>query len=238
LANQHRYGLRWVRSLSGAEQPQILRFPVSDTYQATTIVGAGTNVNLNVGDPVKLGEDGCIKLVQAGQDQDGGANTDSDDYIFGVIAGFERTWNESQGVPEQKSYVPGGTDYAGGIGGDQAPIALVIPAAGNVFEIDADAALATPTKAGALAQVGRTGRIVYSVLSSGVVGAPKANPLLDISVVEAGAGGADQNQLVVVGLGAKGDAMDFTATNVTFQVMATAVQLHPAPDTVYGANVE
>ena len=234
MANNHRYGLRFVKSLGGGgEVPQILRFPISDDYQATTIVAAGTNVNLNVGDPVKLKADGCVALVQAGED-DTGANADSDDYIFGVIAGFERTLSSSGDV-EQRSHLTGATSYAGGIGGDLAPLALVIPAAGNVFEIDASAVLGTPTKSGALAQVGQTKSFVYSVITSGVVGAPKANPLLDMTTLAE----TVQGQLVIVGIGAMGDAMDFAATNVTFQVMATALQLAqrgPAAD--FGATSE
>lgn len=234
MPNSHRYGLRFSRSLSGGgEVPQVLRFPISDDYQASTIVGAGTSVNLNVGDPVKLKADGCVALVQAGED-DSGANADSDDYIFGVIAGFERT-KSSNGDIEQRSFQAGAVSYDGGIGGDNAPIALVIPAAGNVFEIDASAVLGTPTKSGALAQVGQTKSFVYSVITSGVVGAPKANPLLDMTTLAE----TVQGQLVIVGIGSKGDAMDFTATNVTFEVMATALQLAqrgPAAD--FGATSE
>lgn len=227
--------MRWVRSISGAETPTTFEFPVSDDYQAATVVGAGTNVNLNIGDPVKLGEDGCIKLTQQGQDESG-ANTDSDDLIFGVIAGFKRTVDGNNAV-RPGSYLDGATSHAG-IATDGAPIALVIPAAGNIFELDADAVLATPTKAGAMALIGRTASVEYSVLTAGV-GQPKANPLIDISVAEGGAGGAAQGQLVIVGLGQLGDAMDFTATNVTFQVMASYLDLAQQADpAIFGSNVE
>jgi len=227
--------MRWVRSLTGADTPTTLRFPVSDDYQAATVVGGGTNVNLNVGDPVKLGEDGCVKLVQTGQDSSG-VNTDSDDFIFGVIAGFESIV-DATGKTRPGSFLAGATSH-GGIASSTAPIALVIPAAGNIFELDADAVLATPTKAGAMALPGRTARIAYSVLTAGV-GQPKANPLIDISDAEGSAGGALQAQLVIVGLGSKGDAMDFTATNVTFQVMASALELAQQSDpAIFGSNVE
>lgn len=241
--NNHRYGLRWVRSLSGAEAPQVLKYPIATAYAPVTIVGGGVSVNLNVGDPVRLLEDGTIALVQSGQDS-AGPNTNSDDYIFGVIAGFAQTRSAS-GDTEQRSFHATGIAYTGGIGSDLAPVALVIPVANNVFEIDADAALATPTRSGALALSGRTARMVHSAITSGVIGAPKANPLLDISDAEGSAGGLLQAQLVIVGLGASADMQDFTTTGVTFQVMATAIQLHPWADPladttahVYGANVE
>ncbi len=67
--------------------------------------------------------------------------------------------------------------------------------------------------------------------------AAKANPLLDVSTVVSG--GTDQLQLLVVGLGKVGDAMDFTATGVTFQVMWQSQQLLPTADaTHYGADTE
>ncbi len=236
MANQHRYGMRPVALESGNELPQPRRGYISDDYQAATVVGAGTSVNLNTYDPVKLGEDGCIKLTQQGQDVSG-ANGDSDDYISHVIVGWERT-RSSAGDMEQRSFLAGATSFTGGIGGDQAPIALMIPVAGVIFELDADAVLATPTKSGALALVGKTCSIVYSVLTSGTVGVPKANPLLDISVAEAAAN-SDQNQVLIVGLGAKGDAMDFTATNVTFQVKVSAVAMNQQGDAAFfGADVE
>lgn len=230
MANSHNYGMRWVRSLTGAETPTTLRFPIADDYQATTVVGAGTNVNLNIGDPVKLGEDGTIKLVQAGQDVIT-ANADHDDYIFGVIAGFESIV-DSTGKTRPGNFLAGATSH-GGIGSSTAPIALVIPVANNIFEIDADAVLGTATKAGALGMVGKTTVITYSVLTAGV-GQPKANPLMDADTLA----NTVQGQLVIVGLGSKGDAMDFAATNVTFQVMASAVDLAAHPDAgIYGGQI-
>lgn len=230
--------MRWVRSLTGAETPTTLEFPISDDYQAATVVGAGTSVNLNIGDPVKIGEDGCIKLTQQGQDE-AGPNADSDDLIFGVIAGFKRTVDGNAAV-RPGSFLTGATSHAG-IATDGAPIALVIPAMGNIFELDADAVLATPTKAGAMALIGRTASVEYSVLTAGT-GQPKANPLIDVSVAEGGAGGLVQGQLVIVGLGQLGDVMDFTATNVTFQVMASFLDLSQNNETggigTYGSNVE
>jgi hypothetical protein len=233
MANAHVYGIRYFRSLSGNETPQILTFPIASGYAPVTVVGAGSGVNLNIGDPVKLLEDGTIALVQTGQDNSG-ANADSDDYAFGIIAGFPRV--VVGGFPRPGSFYTSGTTYSGGIGGDSAPLVAVIPVAGNIFEIDADAVVGAGTKGAAMAVVGQTARIAYSLLTSGT-GQPKANPLLDVS--DLAAGGADQMQLVVVGLGKKGDAMDFESSGVTFQVMFTAQQLAVAPDAaIFGANTE
>jgi hypothetical protein len=233
MANNHRYGIRFVRSISGNECPQILTFPLVTGLAPTTIIGAGTSVNLNIGDPVKLREDGTIDLVQTGQDS-AGANTDSDDFVYGVVAGFPRIL--VAGSPRPGSFFATGTTYSGGIGSDLAPLVAVIPAAGNIFEIDANAVVGAGTKSACLAVVGQTARIAYSVLTAGT-GQPKANPLLNVA--DLAAGGANQLQLAVLGLGKAGDAMDFTATNVTFQVQFTALDMPQQGDpAIFGANVE
>jgi len=233
LANNHRYGIRFVRSISGNDTPQIFTFPIATAYAPTTVVGAGTSVNLNIGDPVKLLEDGTIGLVQTGQDS-AGANTDSDDFAFGIIVGFPRVI--VGGYPRPGSFYTTGTTYTGGIGSDSAPLVSVIPVAGNIFEIDANAVVGAGTKGACLAVVGQTARIAYSVLSTGN-GQPKANPLLNVA--DFAAGGANQLQLAVLGLGKAGDAMDFSATNVTFQVQFTALDMPQQGDpSIFGANVE
>ncbi len=234
MANTHRYGFRFVRSISGGgDCPQIFTYPIATAYAPTTVVGAGTSVNLNIGDPVRLFEDGTIGLVQAGQDVTT-ANADSDDYAFGVIVGFPRVI--VGGYPRPGSFYQTGTTYTGGIGSDTAPLVSVIPVEGNIFEIDSAAAPSPATKSGAMTYTGMTATMTYSVLTSGS-GQPKANPLLDLST--AAAGGANQLQLQILGLGKAGDSMDFTAANVTFQVMWGAKQLQAAPDAaIFGANLE
>ena len=239
MPNNHVYGIRFMRAISGSETPQVLTFPIASAYAPTTIVGAGTAVNLNIGDPVKLLEDGTVGLVQQGQDTDA-ANIDSDDYTFGIICGFPRV--VVGGYPRPGSFYTSGTTYTGGIGSDSAPLVSVIPVAGNIFEIDSNAVVGAGTKNACMGLVGMTARIVYSVLSSGN-GQPKANPLL--LTADAVAAGLIQHQVVILGLGKKGDAMDFAATNVTFQVQFTAQQLTPWGDPladatahVYGANTE
>lgn len=241
MANTHRYGIRFVRSISGNDTPQTFTFPIATAYQPNPVFGTSdaSNCNLNIGDPVRLLEDGTVALTQTAQDASG-ANTDSDDYAFGIVVGFPRVL--IGGYPRPGSFYTGGTTYSGGIGSDNAPLVTVIPVDGNIFEIDADAVIGAGTKSAALAIVGQTASITYSRLTSGN-GQPKANPLLGVSVLAAG--GANQAQLVVVGLGKAGDAMDFSATNVTLQVKFTAQQLavwgDPLADAtahVYGANTE
>lgn len=233
MANPHRYGFRFVRSLGGSDTPQIFTYPIATAYQPATIIGGGTSVNLNIGDPVRLLEDGTIALVQTAQDVSG-ADADSDDYAWGVIVGFPRVL--VGGFPRPGSFYTGGTAYTGGISSDNAPLAAVIPVHNNIFEIDADTAPTVATLAGAMALVGGVGTMVYSVLTAGT-GQPKANPLLDVSTVVSG--GTDQLQLLVTGLGKSAYTCDFTSANVPFQVMWQSQQLLPTADaTHFGADLE
>lgn len=222
MANQHRYGFRYARSIHGAETPQTFVSPIATAYQPNPVFGTSdaSNCNLNIGDPIMVREDGTVVLVQQGQAADG---SDSDDFATGIVVGFPRVI--VGGFPRPGSFYTGGTTYTGGIGSDNAPLVSWIPVQGNIFEIDCDTAHSTPTKAGFLALVGGTGNMVYSVTTAGM-GQPKANPFLDVSDVVLNS--TEVNQLRVVGLGKAGDVMDFTASNVTLQVMWNELMPQPS----------
>lgn len=233
MANPHRYGFRFVRSIGGSDTPQTFTYPIATAYSPGTVFGGGTTVNLNIGDPVRLLEDGTVALVQTAQDVSG-ADADSDDYAFGIIAGFPRVI--VGGYPRPGSFYTAGTTYTGGISSDNAPLCTIIPVHNNIFEIDADTAPTVATLAGAMGIVGGVGTMIYSVLTAGT-GQPKANPLLDVSTVVSG--GTDQLQLLVVGLGKSAYTCDFTSANVPFQVMWQSQQLLPTADaTHFGADLE
>lgn len=226
MANNHVYGIRWFRSLSGQSTPQIVTFPVASDYQAAT--AGSTNVNLNIGDPVRV-VNGAIQLTLDSTDTTT-TNGTAAAASYGVLNGFPRAVIRSGVGPN--SYLTGGYTYSGGLGGDAAPVASVIPVSGNIFQIDADGVLPTPTRSGALALVGQTAGISYSVLTSGV-GQPKANPMLDISTVTSD--GTGQGQLLIVGVGDIDQDQDYTLTGVTFQVMFTFQQMALNANTLFGA---
>jgi hypothetical protein len=219
MPNQHNYGFRFFRSLSGSDTPQIFTLPIASGYAPNTGVdgAGGTAVNLNVGDPVQLIDGGTLRLVQPGQ-----ATTTAvlDDATFGVVVGFARVF--VNGGIRPNSYYPSGTTYTGGIGGQNATLVSVIPVKDNIFEIDAGAAPGTSFDdqsewAGA---VGKGAHFTYSVLTSGI-GQPKANPLISTTFDST----TGVRQLRVVGLSKLGDTQDYTAANVRLQVMFNAVQL-------------
>lgn len=221
MANTHVYGFRWVRSLvGGGDTPQIITMPIASAYAPnTTAGGGGTAVNLNRGDPVKILQDGTLQLTSVGVDV-AGVNVTHTESTFGIVVGFPRVL--VGGFPRPNGFYTSGVAYTGGIGGDSATLCSVIPVEGNIFEVDADAVIGAGTKTAALGVVGQTARITYTPLTSGA-GQPKANPLLKVS--DLAAGGANQMQLLVTGLGKYNDDQDYTVAGATLQVMFTFVDL-------------
>ncbi len=210
MANTHVYGFRFFRSISGGgDCPQIMTSPIASGYAPVTVFGAGTAVNLNIGDPIRRLVDGSVIIAQAGQISDG---TDNGDYVSGVVVGFPRV--TVGGAVRPGSFYASGTTYTGGLGSDTATLVAWIPVEGNIFEIDAAAVVGAGTKNAALAVVGGTANYTYTVLTSGI-GQPKANPMMGTPSTNS----ANIQQLRIVGLGKKNDVMDFASANVAFQVM-------------------
>lgn len=218
--NPHRYGFKFQRSIHGAETPQIFTYPIASAYAPnTTFGGGGTSVNLNIGDPVRFGENGTLVLVEAGAAVADGSDTDK--YTYGIVAGFPRV--NINGSPRPNAYYPTGTTH-GGLGADDCTLCAIIPVAGNIFTVDTDSAggSSLDTKAEFAAIVGGTGNFQFNVLTAGA-GQPKANPTLDISDVTIAS--TEVNQLRVVGLGP--DSQDYSGAYVSLQVVFNLVQALP-----------
>lgn len=216
--NNHIYGFRFKRSIHGAETPQIITLPIASAYAPnTTFGGGGTAVNLNIGDPVRLAEDGTLVLVEASAVTTG---ADTNDYTYGIVAGFPRI--NIGGFPRPNGFYVSGTTHAG-LGADDCTLCSIIPVKDNIFEIDTDSAggASIDSKAEFAALVGGSGNWLYTPLTSGA-GQPKVNPLIDISTVTLGT--TQVNQLRVVGLGKGFDQADPTLAFVPLQVVFNLVQ--------------
>lgn len=216
MANTHRYGFRFARSFDGNETPQTITKPIATAYAPNTGAdgAGGTAVNLNIGDPVQLLNDGTVRLVQPGQAASG---ADIDDRVYGIVAGFPRVM--IGGAPRPSGFYPTGTTWTGD---DQQTLCKIIPVHNNIFEIDCDATGQPTTKAAWQSLVG-TANFIYSVLTSGI-GQPKANPLLDISDHNET---TEANQLRVIGLSKRFDAQDPTSEFVTLEVIFNTQQIFP-----------
>lgn len=218
MANPHRYGFRWVRSLSGADTPQILTYRIGSGY-APNVTGA-TTCNLNVGDPVYMNDSGNILLL------DPGTTTTADNQVtqraLGVIAAFPQVL--INGAVRPNGFYPTGTVW--GSNYSNRTLVSVIPAHNNVFEVDTDAAGSSSqdTRSEFEGFVGGCAAIVYSQINTTTAN-PKANPMLDVSDITQAV--ADFRQLRIVGVGALSDSVDYTVTNVPLQVVFNLLQGSP-----------
>lgn len=206
--NVHRYGFRPVKPWMGTQVPEPIEMTVADAYQATSD-GAASNVDLNIGDPVKLISDGTIGLSITTND------------VWGVIVGFKPYWNGS--AMTYTNRLPGAAT-GGGILARKSR-ALVVPVLSYIWECDVDENTTATTEAAYLAFIGEN---VDHVCVADVSNAtrPKADPRLDIS------GHATTHTLGwrIVGYSKSAENADFSGTNVKLWVVCNNVQVYDATD--------
>jgi hypothetical protein len=219
MANPHKYGFRFVRSLAGAVNFEPITRPIASGYAPHTGTDSvpGTACNLNIGDPIQMLNDGTMRLAQPGQ-ASGGSNVE--DRVMGVVVGFPRVM--IAGAPRPSAFYPSGTVYAVP---DRQTLVSYILAAGNVFEITCDAAIATATTLQTWqAVVGSTARIGYTAVTAGA-GQPKANPTLRTTTLSHAANSVQQVR--VVGLCRDFDVLDAAAADVRVEVVFNMTQFFP-----------
>lgn len=150
------YGFRFVKTLTGRNVPNIVTKPVASAYQAAP---SATNVDLNIGDPLQLLSTGYVSLAVE--------NTE----IYGFFAGC--FYFDGQKMRYGRK-LPGGTTYSSV---EQESRVQIIPAFGNVFEVDCDENSTATTYAAYRALVGENADL--SINQDGT--SKEARPLLDIS---------------------------------------------------------
>lgn len=158
MDNPGRYGFRPIKGRGSADCAPIW-CDVASAYQAAP---GGTNVDLNLGDPVIRVNDGTVALAAA------------TGVIMGVIVGFGFYWNAALGMMTPATKLPGGTTYPSF---DRRSQVLVLPVLGQLFEVDVDDAVTATTRAAYRAFIGENVNTIYS--ASATTG--RANPKVDIS---------------------------------------------------------
>ena len=218
MANTHRYGFRFVKNRWAGDTPEVVTRKIGSGY--TPNVTGATTCNLNIGDAVYLDDSGNANLLAPG------TTTTADNQVtqraFGVIAGFPQML--INGAVRPNAFYPTGTVY--GTNYNNRTLVTIIPADGNVFEIDTDAAGGTSfdTRSEWESAVGGCSAIVYSQINTTGTN-PKANPLLSASGITQAV--ADFRQLRIVGVGAASETLDFAASNLAVQVIFNLIQAAP-----------
>lgn len=199
--NTAKYGFRWVRSLTNAGAPPKQAMRVASGYQAAP---GGTNVNLNVGDPVTLLSTGYVELAAA-----------NSGVIYGVIVGIHPYYDGTRMTFGTK--LPGNTVYGTVL--ERTSWVDVIPVQDQIFEVDVDDNTTATTEAGYLALVGEN---VDHVFTGASATTGLAHPILDISTHNT----TSTLQWRIVDL-ARIPGMDFSGTRVKVEVTANVVRQAP-----------
>lgn len=204
--NNHSYGFRWVRSISGKPQPDVVRVPIASGLAPTA---GGTGVGLHVGDPIQVLSTGYGTLAVGSE----GTQT----FIFGVIHSFEPVFDGSVMQPTNK-FISGSGVYSTNF--SRQSFMNVIPVVDQIFEIDCDENTTATTYAAYLAFFGENTDHVL-VADTTNASDPKADPKLDISLHNTTA-----LQWRILDVSRK-VYQDYSGTNVSLQVTCNKVQQAP-----------
>jgi hypothetical protein len=132
---------------------------IADAYQHTV----SSNVDIGVGDPVKLVSTGTVAAATAG------------DAVYGVISAVKQYWDGSR--LRSGSVVPGGST-GGGLIARQTRV-LVLPASAYIWEVDVDENTTFTTYATYQDAIGENADLIETrTLINGVY---RSRPRLDIS---------------------------------------------------------
>lgn len=165
--NAVKYGFRpYLGSAGGVSYPKAVRKSVATAYQATD--DNAVSVDLNVGDPVELVDDGTVEL----------ANTT--DAVWGIVASVEPYWDGTRMTPGTK--LPGGTAW--GTVEARRTWVNVIPVNACQWEVDVDENTSATTFTAYQLLVGNN--VTHTCINA--LGTATAEPLLDISLAATTAG--------------------------------------------------
>src|SRR5262249_2504795 len=140
--------------------PPFIPVRVASNYDSTTPVGTA-GVGFHVGDPVNLLTDGTVQhlVVSAG------TPTETTMKSLGVVAGiapmFDATIGQT-GAMRPVNFLPTGIVY--GTNFDRQSYLFIIPAEGNVFEVDATGTVPT-TQTAWQALIGANVPLIYSAVA-------------------------------------------------------------------------
>ena len=195
--NAQLYGLRFHSTRSGSGIPAVVRKRVASAYNGSLNSAA---VDINIGDAVKLVNDGTVAHVVAG-----------DTTMFGVVCGIGPYWDGTKMVFNSKLPNSAGsysTVY------DRESTVLVIPFTDAIFEIDCDDSSSATTFAAYRTLVGNNGELV----SAGSATTGKGHYRFDIS--DAVANTTASAQLRILDISPTLANQDFSGNYVKLLVVA------------------
>ena len=123
------YGFRWAGNLYGMSNPKPIEMAVASGANFT-VSGDATNLNLNVGDLVKIATDGTVSLCG------GNENSQTSQAVWGVVVGMggQGFYNGTRMV--RQPFLQSGVTYGTNV--SRQSKVLVVPASMGIWECDVD----------------------------------------------------------------------------------------------------
>lgn len=210
MDNIHRYGFRWVGSLSGDSEVHPLKVPLASGVNFN-INGDATNYNLYPGDPVKMLSTGYWTLAGGFENAANAA-----DPVDGIVAHIGPFYDSSLGRMRPGTNLPSGVTY--GTNFERQSFVYVIPTGGQIFEIDADA-----TTLNTMALIIDAYNNNYDMQLAGVAANLSVNPMLHM----AAGGGTATAGWRLLRLSDTVENQDITGLYVKFLVTVNEAKMPP-----------
>jgi hypothetical protein len=164
--NRKRYGFRWSEDANGGPAPKPITGYLASAYQGA--INGGSNIDVNVGDPVGRLSTGYWEVRDGSEGGSGGET------VEGIVVGIGGHYDSTEGYFRYAERIPGGTTYTG-IEENGSKL-FIVPAHLGLWEVDCDDKATATTYAAYHALIGEN---CDHVLTTG--SEPKADPMLDIS---------------------------------------------------------
>lgn len=171
--NTHVYGFRWANAFNSVSHPKPFEMAVASAANFT-VSGDATNLNLNVGDPVKVNTDGTVSLCG------GNENGQTSQPGWGVVVGMggQGFFNGTRMV--RSPFLASGVTYGTNV--DRQSKVLVVPFSAGTWEIDVDDNVTATTYLGYQAFIGENCDHRLAPNTIGFLDAQlAANPVLNIA---------------------------------------------------------
>ena len=205
MDNRKRYGFRLYKQLTGSGMSEVHRMIVADAYAANP-GGAGV-IDINVGDPVVMANDGTVTVAAAAG------------VIWGVVVGIEQYWDSVKNVlwKGTGNKLPSGTTSA--TIWERRSLVQVQRVDSCLWEVDVDDIVTATTQATYQALVGENADFSWNT----VVAEKRGWPMLDISDHKAATA-----QWRIIQISETPENADFAGQWVKLIVQCNEVQSPPA----------
>lgn len=216
--NQSMYGFRLFRGdFSGSvSPPNVAPVAVISNYDSTTPVGTA-GVGFHPGDVVTIDTNGTAIHVTAPGNAD--VTTVQAQRPYGVVVGIGPVFNANKGqfgLMDRFNFLPAGITYGTNL--ERQSVLLIVPIAGNTFEVDVKGSAVATTQAAFQLLIGTNVNLIYTASTT------FANPTLDSASANYV---TTPRQFRITGISPNVANQDFSGANVKLLVVGNTIENAP-----------